>query len=392
MEGRKMKKYVVWLGAIWKQKCRQLSFWGILFLFLFLCIVGEQWKTEERTGVDVYIYMEPAVNEEKMMQEKLHQLLENKKNNDDLINLIILKSSDFISINPQNVTKNEKYQLIGNDDPVAFLQEKVANGEAECGYVLAEDLFLCMEKGIPGITVYTSPESSMAEVIHEQIFAVVFQVYSGNVFARYVENNEMLYADYEEAQAAYERRLSDGSTFQFVYTQDIEERSTTDNSEATPKVAFFNKIFGLFLVLMLFAGIIDKKKNHQVCVRIFQGRTFVAGIMEMMLPVFIVACVGMVWRVCSAVVGATADNRVLYGKIDWARECGALLLFLCLLVIYGILLDIIFKNMNIYLASIPILLIATIVICPVFLDLAEYVKGIGVLQKAFPLTYYLVWI
>ena len=135
--------------------------------------------------------MEPAVNEEKMMQEKLHQLLENKKNNDDLINLIILKSSDFISTNPQNVTKNEKYQLIGNDNPVAFLQEKVANGEAECGYVLAEDLFLCMEKGIPGITVYTSPESSMAEVVHEQIFAVVFQVYSGDVFARYVENNEM---------------------------------------------------------------------------------------------------------------------------------------------------------------------------------------------------------
>ena len=65
-------------------------------------------------------------------------------------------------------------------------------------------------------------------------------------------------------------------------------------------------------------------------------------------------------------------------------------MYQCIIVLYCCILGIILKRQETIAAAIPILSLGSLVCAPVFIRLAAYVPVFVVLEKLFPVTYYLM--
>lgn len=75
---------------------------------------------------------------------------------------------------------------------------------------------------------------------------------------------------------------------------------------------------------------------------------------------------------------------------DIGKETGALLFYQFLIVIYCSIIRVVLKKQEAVAAAIPLLTLASIVCCPVWIRLAVYLPFFRVLEKFFPVTYYLL--
>lgn len=151
-------------------------------------------------------------------------------------------------------------------------REKVIKDQAECGFIIPYDIGVRMinNEGGQDITVYQSPASSLTPIIQEKLYAILFEVYAGEIFAGYVADTPELKADEAAALEAYRNRLGDGSTFHFTYqTVETEQREgerakgTEDAGSMLPQVRRkavlpdTHVLYGFFLYFMLWIGLLD---------------------------------------------------------------------------------------------------------------------------------------
>lgn len=106
------------------------------------------------------------------------------------------------------------------------VKRNVMRGNAECGYVLQEDLQkkILAGDGVWSIEVYEKADSTMTRVVNEVLFERIFYAISAEWFEGYIAEHEM-FADVlqevgeealrEEAGRQLVRKLSDDSTFSF---------------------------------------------------------------------------------------------------------------------------------------------------------------------------------
>jgi len=351
-----MKSFLVWCKFIGKLKCRQVSFWLLLAMFLTLSVLLSDQEQKPRQGVNVCVYLEPAKGDEGKLQERFRELLTAEEEKSTLFHFSFVEESGI-------VIKN------------------VRKGEAECGFVIPNDMLARMLEQDEGrcITVYNSPHSSISPIIQEKLYAALFQVYSGEIFARYAEEHPELGVSRDEAWAAYEKRLGDGSTFGFAYDYETVQDVGTGAAGGEGGVQkermpvrinpSFRELLGLFLYLLLLLGVYDKKKNAQKRNYYFSGRAmarFLAGSVEMLLPVALVIPV-----------------------VAFTEAAGfSLLLYVVELWIYGLFMDALLPKCSYVVAAVPVLFIGALVFCPIFMDIAKYVPALDVLQKCFPVTWF----
>lgn len=335
----RIKRLTAWCILVIKQKIRQPSYWILLLLFCMLLAFLKRAEAQESQGVVVTVYMTPSETpEEKVFQSQIKRIL-TKKAETGLVRFVIAESEqDMI--------------------------EQVARGDAECGYHIPGDLLEhIMDLKMKGqITVYTSPASSMEPMVREQLFAALFEVGSGEIFAKYVLEHPELDADYEQAMRAYRNRVGDGSTFCFTYESVATGKPEQQSNVAIPST---EKLVAVFAYLLLLLGIYDKKRNKSSCRYYFTGDRvgfFLAGSFQMLFAVLLILITGFL-------PGGIWAFLMLWG--------------------YGILLDVVCREQIALTAAIPLLLMGTLLFCPVFIDLAAYVPALGLLQNCFPVTWML---
>lgn len=280
----------------------------------------------------------------------------------------------------------------------------VESGELDCGVLLHEDLW----GGLAGgewrekITIYVTSSSSMTEIVKEKIASIVFTIYSENHYLGYIERSEA-FARAEEtvsraeivsfAEEAYERHLLDGSTFDFQYHQDTAEGGTGNRENAgEPKKAdngadwdiSLNNPFRLRGVLAVciflsgLCGLLTDWKDRE-------EKRFLR-----LVPPVVTTMVN-IWVPTILTSAAALISLWLTGNASgFAKETTALIFYQFLIVLYCSIIRMILRKQEAIAAAIPLLTLFGIVCCPVWIRLALYVPLFRVLEKLFPITYYLL--
>lgn len=405
-----MRRLSKWVNLIGKQKCRQVYFWILLAgFFLILCLWQKQ-SEEPVEGVEVSVYLEPV--------ERLAEESTQSGNGKNEMGKGLTETELSRQVQLQQVVREKL--LWENQDALFHVtlesdkdvcREKVAKDQAECGFVIPYDIGVRMinNEGGQDITVYQSPASSLTPIIQEKLYAILFEVYAGEIFAGYVADTPELKADEAAALEAYQNRLGDGSTFHFTYqTVETEQRegerakgaedAGSPLPQARRKAALPDDhvLYGFFLYFMLWIGLLDSNKDKERRRYYFSGHPiaqFWAASAEMLFPVAVTLVAGMAIHAGSSLLSVLSGYRALdlfstQNNAPWVAFFHALL-YVLILWGTGWLVQMLLPKRQWLTAAMPVLLLATLVFSPVIIDLADYVPALRMLQNCFPLTWWI---
>lgn len=404
-----MKRLSKWVNLIGKQKCRQVYFWALLTgFFLVLCLWQRQ-SAEPMEGVQVSIYLEPA---EWLEGEPTQSGSEKTEINKGLTETELSRQVQLQQVVREKLLRENQDALfhvtLESDRDVC--REKVIKDQAECGFIIPYDIGVRMinNEGGQDITVYQSPASSLTPIIQEKIYAILFEVYAGEIFAGYVADTPELKADESAALEAYRNRLGDGSTFHFTYqtveTEQREVEGVKDVGNTLPQVRRkaalpdAHVLYGFFLYFMLWIGLLDCNKDKERRRYYFSGQSiarFWAASVEMLFPVAVTLVAGMAIQAGSSLLSDMPGYQALdlfstQNNAPWLAFSHTLL-YVLILWGTGWLVQTLLPKRQWLTAAMPVLLLATLVFSPVIIDLADYVPALKLLQNCFPLTWWIRW-
>lgn len=405
-----MRRLSKWVNLIGKQKCRQRYFWALLAgFFLVLCLWQRQ-SAEPMEGVQVSIYLEPA---ERLEGEMMQSGSEETRMDKGLTETELARQIQLQQLVQEKLLQENQDALfhvtLESDKDVC--REKVAKNQAECGFVIPYDIGVRMinNEGGQDITVYQSPASSLTPIIQEKMYAILFEVYAGEIFAGYVSDTPELKADEAAALEAYRNRLGDGSTFHFTYqTVETEQRegerakgaedAGSPLPQARRKAALpdAHVLYGFFLYFMLWIGLLDSNKDKERRRYYFSGHPiarFWAVSAEMLFPVAVTLVAGMAIHAGNSLLSDLPGYRGLdlfstQNNAPWVAIFHALL-YVLILWGTGWFVQMLLPKRQWLTAAMPVLLLATLVFSPVIIDLADYVPALRMLQNCFPLTWWI---
>lgn len=346
-------------------------------------------------------------------------------------------------------------RLSGKEGTVVFafcasekeVEEQVAAGKAQCGYILSETLFERLKEGryTRSIKSYEAPGTGQHTICDEVLFAALFSVYEEMTFGEQVSDFFLLEGEgksggpeenkkeiEERASSLFEKYRYNGSTFRFTYESDVsgietgagtqqkqqdfrkkegkpegkEETSgtaKTEEKEGMPKTAKAEEKQGMpkteaeektetaektgnvpvrgIMALMIYicglCGTLEVLEDEAAgrTVRFRYRKTFQT--LTVCVPMFVMSFAALI---VFAVSGNVDNVGTEFLKLLWYQV---------IMVCYSYLLKRIFKREERFLSAMPVLVLSAAVICPVFWDLSLFLPVFKILEKVYPLSYYL---
>lgn len=262
------------------------------------------------------------------------------------------------------------------------LKQEVAQGKAECGYILPEDLRRRFEEDdwYWAVEVYESSGSTMTEVVNETVFSRIFQAVSSEWFVGLMQDRmDPAAAEHLQEQEivweALRRKLEDGSTFSVEIREGVD--GTSGNAKDPARNVFPARgIAAALLYACALLGAMDALRDRRR--GYFKSRfPMTAAVLAVALPVWTGACAGY-----GALLAAGADRGI-------GRELLAMAVYALLLTGYGCALQWLLRRESVLAGCVPFLFLACLVCTPVFIDLSSIVPEMRILEKCFPASFYL---
>lgn len=376
------RQYSIWLRLLMKRLWRQPAYVVLLMLIPILGLaVGRMEQSERGAGVAVCV---EAGAWSGQITEELQEL-----SKDSILRF------DFCH-------------------EAAEAERSVMRGEADCGFVIAGDIRdrIVDRDWSESITVYETPASSITGMAKERIGSVIFKLYSEQCYEEYMhgmadkmQESDRLVAGVdhfvEYAWEAYESHQADGSTFGFRYISGDQEGQYISDTNVISDTAVF-PVKGVFAVIIFISGMCgmleyDTDRREKRFVRM--APNILTYMVDVWIPtVFVsVAALLCLWISEGLFSGGSAEGTdKLRGLLSvwsagmWMKQIGRLLLYQGIIVIYCSLLGVVLRRQETIAAAIPILAAGSLVCAPVFVRLGSYVPVFAVLEKLFPVTYYLL--
>lgn len=298
----------------------------------------------------------------------------------------------------ESMAKQIINQLLEADGAVRFLtaeseeeiKQAVLKKEVDCGYVFSKtfDQGLAEDNWKRSVTLYCGEEELIPALVNELVYTAVFREYSADMFVDYMGT---AYENIEEGREYAENKANDllnvylinGSTFSFSYygslpdAQEAYEEEVEEASKLTTDVVPVRGMLALFMMLCAFCGLIDYKRDREAGRLVWVKNKVAAQMVRIMLPVLGAATVSLL---C---LWASGDGN------GWLVEITNVIIYMLLLIAYTVIWGILFQSEHGVVASIPFLLIATILFCPVFWNLKAVLPVFQIMEKIFPVSWYL---
>lgn len=386
----RIKQYWVWIGLLARRLWRQPVYVGLLLLVPLLGYAAGFMEREERSGAAVAVCVE-----EGMWREEILTMLQAQEEDSAL-----------------------RFMYLDEGSEVEYL---AAAGEVECGFVIPSDI---AEKVLNGaweesITAFAMESGSVIGIAKERIAGVIFRLYAEECYEKYMGQFPEEAAAF--AREAYENHLVDDSTFGFQYfygdpigqfSSDTSARHDSDDKFGDKSVrketgqgdgkqdsipVFPVKgIFGVLIFLGGLCGLLEYERDKK-------EKRFIR------LAPDLLTCLINIWVSTVFVSAAVLFSQWLYDGIHyggadltisrmadvwsgamWGRQILALLIYQCVIIIYCTVLKVLLRRQETIAAAIPILTLGSLVCAPVFVRLGTYMPVFTVLEKLFPVTYYLM--
>lgn len=380
-----MKRYLIWFSLLMKRMVKKPAFVLMLIGLLILAISVSKLEQGEKTEAAIGI----IIIEETKERQNLSEVDEEWNR----CFLSLLCEQDGILT----------FQTYESKD---ILMHDIEKGELDCGFFLPQDLRKKIETDTwqGAITVYSSESSALTEIAKERIAAAAFTMYSEENYVNYVKDSPAFNltqadeSDREEiiafAKNAYEAHLLDGSTFDFLYngnsyTGKPSEALSDNNANQSYGLNAAETTFrlrGVLAVCIFLSGmcglLTDWKDRQEKCfLRIVPD--WITTMANIWVPTIYTAIMSLT---------ALLLTNQFAGFGDFVKELFRLFIYQFLIVIYCSIIRLALRKQETIAASIPILTLACMICCPVWIRLAVYLPVFRILEKLFPATYYLLWV
>lgn len=313
-------------------------------------------------------------------------------------------------------------------DSEAEMRHAVEKGELDCGVFLRDELWEGLETGAwqGTITLLESASSSMTQIVKEKIASLVFTLYSEENYVNYIKSSEVFFreeetgtgADIDEsagtegtsadtdiaefARAAYETHLLDGSTFAFQY-QENQIRSDGgeldrilsggENPDGLLDTSF--RLRGILAVCIFLSGLCGlltdwKDRAEKRFLRLTSP--IVTTMVNIWVPTVYTSAAAFLSLWLTGNITASGSEKALTAGLasGFGKEISGLLFYQFLIVLYCSIIRIVLRRQETIAAAIPLFVLCSVICCPVWIRLAVYVPLFRVLEKFFPVTYYLL--
>ncbi len=351
-----MKKFLIWLYLLTKRQIKKISF-IILILSIPAMIYGiKTLFTSYEISVNVAVY-----------------------------NPIDSEWADKIMSSLKSSTGIVKY--IRCDSKEALI-DMVTSGDAECGYAFHEDMEERMQsKNIKDIIdVYSAPDSMVAKLTNEIMFSYIFKVHAYNLLEDDMVNSG-LFNDVEipnmrnELRNRYNEYLTGNDTFQFAYSND----GTNFNLSIDLSSYTRTPVYGMIAVIIFMSGLAGAlqwykdKKTGMFITASYRFKPFIA-LIDIIIPTFITAIVSYISLCYFKIPGSPYKNLT------------ALILYSLLVSAFVYILRLIISSETAFCTMIPFFAMASLVCCPIFINLATFIPVMRIVQKFLLPSYFLMLI
>lgn len=397
----RVRQYCIWIWLLMKRLWRQPAYVMLLVLIPVLGWAVGRMESGESGGAAVAI----CVEESEWSGQILEELREQEA--------------------------DSSLRFVFHDDAMD-VERSVMRGAADCGFVIGSDIAdrVMGDDWAKCITVYETPSGSITGMAKERMGSVIFKLYSEQCYEEYMrlaaqgvpggagdvsadETGTMEgetgaaaaqgrvdeFVDF--AQEAYERHLVDGSTFGFAYHGYDQNGQHTSDTDVISDTTVF-PVKGVFAVIIFISGMCgmieyDTDRSEKRFLRM--APNVLTYMVDVWIPTVFVSAAALLclWILDGlSVGGGVEETSKLSGMLSvwsasiWMKQIGRLLLYQGIIVIYCSLLGVVLRRQETIAAAIPILAFCSIVCASVFIRLGSYVPIFAVLEKLFPVTYYLL--
>ena len=363
----KIRQYLIWLRLLAKRLLRQPAYIGLIALIPILGFVLGMTERGERSGAVVSVCVEDGT------------------------------WSSRIAAGLQEQEKDSVLAFAFYDDAAA-VEQSVVSAAADCGFVIPSNIEEAVldEDWRKSITVYETSASSITGMAEERISGVIFRLYSEQRYREYMGNISEDIVDF--AEEAYESHLLDNSTFRFRYVNyDRYSQSNSDIDDISDTVVF--PIKGVFAVIIFISGMCgmleyDTDRREKRFVRM--APNMLTYMVDVWIPTVFVSLAVLICLWISDGVHSSGGQLSVGAMLSvwdfgmWLSQIGRLIAYQFIIVLYCCILGMILRRQETVAAAIPILSLGSLVCAPVFIRLSMYVPIFAVLEKLFPVTYYLM--
>lgn len=300
-------------------------------------------------------------------------------------------------------------RLLAEDATVRFtlaeseeeLKRAVLKQEADCGYVFPEDFSERLRKDDwkRSVTFYCGEDTMIPMLVNELLYTSVFQVYSADAFINYMgtaygeEAGGRTNAE-NKAEELLNLYLTNGSTFSFAYYGESAEEGNDDQAyetynynkktkktaDLTAGVVPVRGMLALFMMLSAFCGLVDHKRDHEAGRLVWVKNKRAVQFMMILIPTTGAALVSLL---CIRASGSWQGI---------GTEIASVIFYMFALTAYTMIWGLLFRSEHAVVASVPFLMIATILFCPVFWNLKSVLPVLQIMEKLFPVSWYLAMV
>ena len=275
-------------------------------------------------------------------------------------------------------------------DNIETLKNRVITGTYDSGYVFDEqfDKKLLSNELSDLLTCYVSPSSTASAITNEYIFSEIFKEHAFYMMIDYIKNdvvfkNKDLSGIEEELRPVYDDYLNGDDTFSFEY---ISPENTSISNESIFDSFTLSSIKGLIALLVMFAafiGTLNIYKDDKTGIFFAFHSSF--KIFYKMAEIFTVTLIASVSGLITIYLCDLSDGLLL--------EISRLLLYTFVCTIYFYVIYLVTPNQYIFATLIPVLILGSIIFCPIFADLSEVVPIplFRYISWFFAPKYYFIW-
>lgn len=247
-----------------------------------------------------------------------------------------------------------------------ILKDDVASRKAECGYVFKNDFKEKLDDRDfkRSILVYSAPSTITAELSKEVVFAAMFEIYGEYLLEQFVIESD-IFTDMdagrvqEELKAAYHNEMRSGSTFSFQY----ETLSTEPVETGNARIAF--PVRGILAIYLMIIGLFSVVALRQDEERgLFITLTYAERVPCKLASTAAPVCMAGVSVLVTLLITGNLDHGV--------REVPLLIIYIIMILLVSYILKMVVKDPVVLCGLIPVSILCSMVICPVFFDISQW--------------------
>lgn len=314
-------------------------------------------------------------------------LLQNSQTKTDAVIRVALYTPDKASDTVTNKLFQEMVSL--SNTAVTFyeastekkLRQDISDGKASCGYIFPENLEEKLKKYArekkPYITAIRTQDDVRTRIVDEIVLSRIYRPISYQILSSFLEKKTETAPDTKQLSKTFRKYSSDELLFQFEYANG-DKNTFLNDSQANYMLMPIRGVTSVMILLSCMAGsILWYSDAGNAFFLMNNSKRRLCSFLSLLLPGLFSSLTGLFTMKITGISESPA------------AELLSMLFFLCACLSLVHFLRTILPQKELFLASIPVIMIASLLLCPIFISLQTIAPVLSSFSCIFPTTWYL---